>query len=54
MEHAEIYLRVKSGAGREKGEGETAKGRQLVTFLFFFAYWTIPVARSIMTAMPRH
>lgn len=24
MEHAEIYLRVKSGAGREKGEGETA------------------------------
>lgn len=50
MEHAEIYLRVKSGAGREKGEGETAS---YISF-FFFAYWTIPVARSIMTALPRH
>lgn len=49
MEHAEIYLRVKSGAGRKKGEGEKAS-----SIFFFFAYWTIPVARSIMTAMPRH
>lgn len=32
MEHAEIYLRVKSGAGREKGEGETASSISL----FFF------------------